>query len=158
MTVCVAAICEGGQIIGASDRMLTADDIEFEPPQAKILWLTTAIAVLNAGEAFFYAEIIQKIQKIVGVRVSAEPTNWWSVREVVELYRRSYREASLLRAEDSILGPLGLDRFSFIAQQANMHESVVNQLTYAMQSFYPSRDRGYFHRSRSRPSPSFRLR
>ena len=40
VTVCVAAICEGNSyLIGASDRMLTTSDIEFEPQQSKIVFL-----------------------------------------------------------------------------------------------------------------------
>lgn len=56
MTVCVAAISQsstgtGLMITGASDRMLTAGDIEFEPEQSKIQPLTNSIALMLAGDS-----------------------------------------------------------------------------------------------------------
>lgn len=45
MTVCIAAIYqEGGLpgILGASDRMITVGDVEFEPPQPKVLPLVSS--------------------------------------------------------------------------------------------------------------------
>src|SRR5207249_5007921 len=40
VTVCIAALCQwenNQMIVGASDRMITAGDIEFQPPQQKVL-------------------------------------------------------------------------------------------------------------------------
>lgn len=58
MTVCIAVICrwqyapddDGWAIITASDRMLTAGDIEFEPYQTKFGQITPRVGALIAGE------------------------------------------------------------------------------------------------------------
>jgi xanthine dehydrogenase iron-sulfur cluster and FAD-binding subunit A len=53
VTVCIAVLCEGPGhplIVGASDRMLTSDLIEFEPRLSKIHQLTTNIVALIAGD------------------------------------------------------------------------------------------------------------
>jgi hypothetical protein len=43
MTVCIAARSNGPLLL-ASDRMLTAGDIQFEPPVRKLHMLTSSIA------------------------------------------------------------------------------------------------------------------
>jgi len=53
MTVCIAAVCEGNILIGASDRMLTSGDIQFQPPTTKIYTFTTSINVMTSGDAGF---------------------------------------------------------------------------------------------------------
>ena len=74
VTVCIATI-NNGIIIGASDRMITAGDIEFEPPVAKILTLTTAIAVLTAGDQSIQMQVFQKAYKTIAEKIAPEPLN-----------------------------------------------------------------------------------
>jgi hypothetical protein len=86
MTVCVAAICKSlvsdlPTILGASDRMLTAGDIQFEPQQSKIVALTTSIAIMIAGDSAMQAEVMQNVNADVYRRIEAEPKNWWNVRD-----------------------------------------------------------------------------
>src|SRR5260221_2478193 len=62
MTVCVAAIGNNGQsVFGASDQMITAGDIQFEPAQQKIWKLSPHIALMVAGDvglhSMFYADL-----------------------------------------------------------------------------------------------------
>lgn len=69
MTVCVAALCDDSStIIGASDRMLTSGtgDIEFEPPQTKIVNLTSSIAIMIAGDAILQTEIMLNVSDSIG--------------------------------------------------------------------------------------------
>jgi hypothetical protein len=128
VTVCIAAMCEHNRIIGVSDRMITSDDIEFEPPQSKMWRLTPSIFVLTAGDTTLHAEILNDVEIDVVQRVVAEPANWWRVRDVAELYRGWYEEISLRRAESVILKPLGLDVESFKAEQSEMDPSLVARI------------------------------
>ena len=61
MTVCIAAICRTSEnqyiIIGASDRKVTAGDIQFEPPIQKIYHFSSHIIALTAGDALAQKEV-----------------------------------------------------------------------------------------------------
>ena len=92
VTVCVTAMCNGNTIIGASDRMLTAGDIQFEPQQTKIFPLTTSIAVMLAGDSSMQAEVLQCVQSDVNKRIDSEPQKWWNVSDIAELYSQHYNK------------------------------------------------------------------
>ncbi len=128
VTVCVAAICEGHGVIGASDRMLTAGDVQFEPQQPKIIFLSNSITAMVAGDSSMQAEIIQKVRADIHKRIDADPSVWWNILDVAELYRVYYNEARLKRAEQSILAPFGLDSNSFISRQKEMDAGFVRQI------------------------------
>lgn len=128
MTVCVAAICDGNTIIGASDRMLTAGNIQFEPFQAKTSKLTNSIVLLFAGESALQMEIMLDVQTIVNARVQKHPTTWIRVRDVAELYRKYYNKARNRRTETAILTPLGLDHRTFISKQSQLDPAFVKQI------------------------------
>lgn len=128
MTVCVAAMFSGNSIMGASDRMLTAGDIQFEPQQPKIIKLTTSIFIMVAGDSSMQAEIIQNVRNDVQDRINKEPENWWRVQDVANLYSKYYNKSRFERAEKNILSPLGLDNNAFIERQKEMDSSLVRQL------------------------------
>ena len=128
MTVCVAAICGPGTVFGASDRMLTAGDVQFEPTQPKIWQLTTSIAVMVAGDSSLQVEILQAVGKDVKTRIEAEPTNWWMVKDAAELYSQHYCEIRCKRSQRTILSRFGLDHGTFISRQQQMSEVLVRQL------------------------------
>lgn len=108
MTVCIAAISQGA-IIGVSDRMLTSGDIQFEPTATpKALSVSNSIALMQAGDAAFNAEIIQVVSRIVVDRINKNPKKWIRVSEVSDLYIKCRGEAKRNRAEASLLNPLGL--------------------------------------------------
>ena len=135
VTVCIAAICEGNTVFGASDRMLTSGDIEFEPLQEKIYQMTTSIAIMLAGDSALQSEILQKVRLDVYERIQHDPQNWWAVEDVAALYSRFYSEAKLKRSEAAILNPLGLNRGTFIERQQQMAASLVSQLAQQMINF-----------------------
>ena len=118
----------GNAIIGASDRMLTSGDIQFEPQQPKIIQLTTSIFIMVAGDSSMQAEIIQNVRFEVNKRIATEPDNWWDVRDVANLYSHYYNDARFKRAEKNILSLLGLDNNTFIAKQKEMDSGLVRQL------------------------------
>jgi hypothetical protein len=125
----------GTVLIGASDRMLTAEDVQFEPPQTKIFELTRSIAVLAAGDSAIHTEIWQRVAADVNKRIQLEPDNWWKVLDVAGLYTRYYNEARLRRAEVAILAPLGLSRDTFIKRQGEMANRLVMRLASELINF-----------------------
>src|SRR6266853_1595139 len=86
VTVCIAAICENGKLIGASDRMLTAGDIQFEPQQSKLVQLTSSMVAMIAGDSALQAEILYGVREEVARKIDADPTRWLRVSDVAEMY------------------------------------------------------------------------
>jgi hypothetical protein len=136
VTVCITAICLDSMIVCASDRMLTADDVEFEPQKSKIIPLSNSIVAMIAGESALQDEIIQKIYLDIGNRIKSDPQNWWKVSDVADLYFRYYNEKKRKIAESRFLAPLGLDSDSFISRQQQMNNQVATQLTNEIISFH----------------------
>jgi len=135
VTVCIAAICEGNMIFGASDRMLTSGDIEFEPMQQKIYQMTTSMAIMAAGDASLQTEILAKVGSDVSQRIESDPGKWWLIQDVADLYSRYHTEVRLKRSEAAILAPLGLNRSTFIEKQQQMAPSLVSQIAQQMINF-----------------------
>ena len=135
MTVCIAAIYDNSSVVGASDRMLTAGDIQFQPYQSKIWALTTSVVAMVAGDIAVQAEVFQYVSGVVTERVKTEPENWWKVSDVAELYSRAYVDLRLKRAERASLAPLGLDRNSFIQRQKELTPEVAQRLLRELTSF-----------------------
>jgi hypothetical protein len=124
LTVCIA-IRSQAAIFLVSDRMITSGDIQFEPPSEKIIFLTSCIAVMAAGDSAFHHEVMKDVTKTVVDRVSKEPDNWWLVKDVVDLYVNARNNAKLKRAEAALLAPLGLNRDTFLEKQKTMDSDLV---------------------------------
>jgi len=135
VTVCVAAICDNSSIVGASDRMITAGDVEFEPPQTKLWALSSSIALMIAGDASLQMEIFYSLRDQVNLTIQANPQVWLNVRDVADWYYQHYQTARNLRAERAILAPLGLDSQSFISKQQQMQSSLVTRLAGELLNF-----------------------
>jgi len=135
MTVCIAARATNA-IVGASDRMLTSADVQFEPSAGtKIVLLTSSMFVMTSGDAALQAEICSHVLSEITDRINREPSNWWRVKEAADLYIKYFNEVKNKRAEDAILAPLHLDRHSFIANQQMMAPSLVTDLTKELLNF-----------------------
>jgi hypothetical protein len=128
VTVCVATMCDKWTIMGASDRMLTAGDVEFEPQQTKVYTITSSIAIMWAGDSSLQAEITQKLQSVVSERIEAEPENWWKVEDIANLFCDQYNRIRLRKAEAAILAPLGLNNDQFFEKQQHMAPQLVAKL------------------------------
>jgi hypothetical protein len=129
VTVCIAAR-SGPNLVGASDRMLTSGDIQFEPPLlSKLTQLTSSIGILQAGDAAFHSEIMWGVVADVAARIQAQPMNWWLVSDVADLYVKYRNEAKRKRAEAVILAPLGHTIESFIRDQHLFKDGVADQIT-----------------------------
>jgi hypothetical protein len=135
VTVCVAAIFENGGIVGASDRMLTAGDIQFEPSVPKIRFFTNSIGGLVAGDANLQAEIVQEVLIKVGMRIDAAPTEWVLVKEIATFYKVECDKAIGRLAERRILGPFGLTREDFLARQSEFSTDFVKDIAQELLSF-----------------------
>jgi len=63
MTVCIAAVCnfipdQLPVVICASDRMITIDDLEYEPEQTKIIYMASQTVGLFAGDMQLHAAVV----------------------------------------------------------------------------------------------------
>jgi hypothetical protein len=77
MTVCIAAVCDGGKkIVVAADRMFTAGapiNLEFETSEKKIETLSPSCAALFAGNSAFATEILHgALGTLAGVPLAQE--------------------------------------------------------------------------------------
>ncbi len=128
VTVCAAAIA-GNMVIGISDRMLTAGDIQFEPKVMKVWYLTSSIQVMTAGDSALHAELFKQVAIKVGERLQDRPDEWVPVREVARWYAEEYARTRARRAELVVLYPLGLNLTTFLQEQRKMAPELVTQLT-----------------------------
>lgn len=135
MTVCVAAICESGTILTASDRMITSQDVQFEPEYQKWVGLTNSIVAMVAGDSILQTEIIRLLLPEIGRRITANPAEWLNVRDAAILYTNYYNEIRQRRVETNILAPLFLDRQIFISRQQEMLPEFVREIGATLLSF-----------------------
>jgi hypothetical protein len=135
MTVCVAAMCNTNVLIGASDRMLTAGDVEFEPETPKIYSVTNSSVVMIAGEASVQSEILQRLYVTIANRIAENNQEWIPIVDFASEYQNIYQKIKSSRAEARILRPLGLTLDTFIAKQKEMSSSIVADLTKEMVNF-----------------------
>jgi hypothetical protein len=130
MTVCVATISYG-TVFGASDRMITSGDIEFEPGRMrKAFWFTKSIVAMWAGEAAYQAEVLEAVHRRVAAR--STEANDWSVREVADLYVEEWLAAKRRRAEQQILAPVGLTADGLLSGKHGLRDTVVTRLIESM--------------------------
>ena len=135
MTVCIAAHSEDGMIWCAADRMVTGQDVEFEPQMPKINPITNSIIIMTAGDSSLHSEIYQGVFGIVTNRIEKEPDNWWKVKDVVDLYVNYYNYIKLSRAEATILAPLGLNNDTFITRQQQMNDVFITNISKELLNF-----------------------
>jgi hypothetical protein len=127
VTVCIAAIYENSGIIGASDRMLTAGDVQFEPSVPKIRFWTNSIGSLIAGDANLQAEIAAGVRTGVSDLI-AQSTTWVKVKDVASLYKRECDNALRGLAERRILTPYGLTLSEFMGRQNEFSADFVRDI------------------------------
>src|SRR6185295_3529098 len=150
MTVCVAAIAGGGTCVyGASDRMITSYDIEFEPQLElsgvekgtsdegrKIVPLTSSIVVMIAGnDIATLTQLIYELRDRVLKRVKDEPGNWWKVADVAYLYQNIWREYRHQAIERKVLSPLGLTFETLTSRQQELSNQVINEIVSRIDGF-----------------------
>jgi 20S proteasome alpha/beta subunit len=135
MTVCVAAICNNTTVVGAADRLLTAGDVEFEPPLTKIMPVTNSVAVMIAGDASLQTQIMYALKDKIDRELLLPSTEWLKVRKIADWYYQAFQTARNSKAENAILNPLGLDSETFIGKQNQMDSVLVNKLASELVNF-----------------------
>lgn len=142
MTVCVATLFRWNyaptgdpvpqfKIAGllATDRMITAGDVKYEPQQQKIAQITPRVLVAVAGDLSIHSQAILDTRKTIEGSPDQSPGN------VAKVYGRSIQHIKQSRAEDLYLSPLGMNSDTFIAQQKDMSDSFVDRITSQLQSY-----------------------
>jgi hypothetical protein len=122
-------------VIGASDRLVTAGDVQFEPNRPKIRVLTNSVVVMTAGDAWLQSEVLDGVTADVQAIVHADPHEWLTVRKVADLYCDRWAEIKRRRAEHVILKPLGLTTKQFLEEQGSMDENIAKSLTNGLLEF-----------------------
>jgi len=129
MTVCVAAICAPAAVIGMSDRMLTAGDVQFTPQRSKIVAVTTSIVAMISGDIALAHELLVEVTATVNARIQTEPQNWWKVKDVAELWKAAYLERLKRESESKWMAPLGLTLDTFISRNRELNSGLAGRLT-----------------------------
>ncbi len=121
MTVCIATYCLGPtnpMIVGACDRMLTGDYVEFEPRFSKIHNLAPNIVALIAGDVDSQSSICVEV-------FDAKPQ---TVRDAAEIYSAELSKHNRKQAERKILAPLGFTMRSFFDKQTHLTPEFVGEI------------------------------
>jgi 20S proteasome alpha/beta subunit len=140
MTVCIAAIFSwnystlsspepGPAAMIFSDRMITAGDVQYEPQQTKVAYITPKVLLVIAGDYSLHSQAIKKTAEHFRNDANASPES------AAVFYGRAVQALKLKEAEDLYLAPLGLNSDSFLAQQKDMAPHFVSLLTDQMQSY-----------------------
>ena len=109
-------------VVAASDRMLTAGDIEFEPPQTKAYRVGENAIILVAGDMATQVRVCNDTY----ASVLEHPTT--SIADIADRYADSFALLRQERAERTLLTPLGLNLGSF-AKKSTISPELVNRLT-----------------------------
>jgi len=131
MTICIAALCtDAGQpmIVGAADQMVSAGDIEFEPPQPKIWGLSDHSVAMLSGSSTDQFAILRRAQGIVAERKLTK------VGEIAAVYAQEFADYRREAAAAAVLSPLGLDTQSFLDRQNSLDQQLVRTLSSQLQN------------------------
>ena len=110
MTICIAASCnDGGTIVVASDRMLTAPflTVEFDHQDAKIDQIGENCVALSSGDALCVQDILMG-----GIGAARQLQNP-STQTLAEHIKHQYCKIRKMRINDLVLQPRGIDFESF---------------------------------------------
>lgn len=142
VTVCVAALFSWNYAlpgdppqfkwaaITASDQMITAGDIQYEPRQQKVAMFTQRALLLVAGDFATHSEAIDITSKQIKGRAEETPFN------IALIYGQAIQRIKRRNAEDRILAPLGLNTDTFLSQQKEMSDYFANDLKDQLQRFH----------------------
>ena len=141
VTVCIAALFRwnyakpgepvdhGIAAITASDRMITAADVQYEPQQQKIAFFGKTL-ILVAGDVGIHSQAIRETDKEIRGRQL-------SPHDIALIYGRAIQSVNRRHAENELLAPLGLNTDTFLAQQKDLSEGFVNMIASQLQNRRP---------------------
>jgi hypothetical protein len=143
VTVGIAAACiaetpsgEFPCVICASDRMITAGDVQFQPDQAKTYPLTRSIIMLISGDGASQMEALPLIKSAVTKRLEHDDT-WIGIREMAVMASGEIVGMFKERVDRTVLAPHGLTRAQFLTSQAQMRPEFYRGLIEQMNGCYP---------------------
>lgn len=119
----------GQAILTASDRMLTAGDLQYEPRQQKISRLTPSTLLMVAGDMTVHTEAITYALDEINLITAPK------IAEVVDIYAKHIKNIRRRRAETLYLEPLGLDIKSFNDNQKNMLPQIAVEITNEVRTY-----------------------
>jgi hypothetical protein len=124
-------------IYAASDRMLSTDEIAYEPESSKIWVITTAITALWSGDAALQAEVLGLVRRDVQALLSDEesPPDWFNVSAIVDLYVAHWTAVKRKRAALSFLAPLGLALEAFVGGNHGLPTGAAENLASALVNY-----------------------
>jgi hypothetical protein len=115
--------------IAISDRKITTLDVEYEPSYLKLGFITPRALVLVAGDFAFQSEAVRATIKQIGGKIDTSPQN------IALVYAQALQAIKRRHAEDLYLAPLGLNTDTFLAQQRDLSDGFVEEITYQLQNF-----------------------
>lgn len=126
LTVCVAALCSWSpgnlMLVGVSDKMLTASDLEFEPQQSKIYVFDKDMVALLSGDMTDQISICNATaSRFAGTRPA-------SVKDLANTYAEEFATYRSMIAEAKYLRPLGLTTDKFINDNKKLRQSLASDL------------------------------
>jgi hypothetical protein len=141
MTVCIAVLYafvktddensppEHRGVITASDKMISAGDIKYEPPLAKLGFLGGNTIVMVSGDISAHSEAI------ISTRNAIKERQLDSVSAIAHAYADELRKITNRHAAQMHLAPLGLDHETFLSRQESISPYFVAELTSKLQEF-----------------------
>jgi 20S proteasome alpha/beta subunit len=136
VTVCVAALFNflyqdgvGKVAVVMSDRKITTGDVEYEPNQQKIAYITNRAIITIAGDYSIHSEALRLTTEQLKDRPEAVP------QAIASIYGQAIQAVKRKQAEDIYLSPLGLNIDTFLAQQSEYSNSFTEKLTQQLQNF-----------------------
>lgn len=118
-------------IVGASDRMISAPDIKFEPDQMKIYRFNEGVIALVAGDPYLQIAMCNDAAKAIDLKKSKGHVI--DVETIALLYGEAFTKHRRMRAENRYLKPVGLDAQEFLARHQEWDGNFVAQTTSNMQ-------------------------
>jgi hypothetical protein len=136
VTVCVACLCNwtyapndfGRAAVTASDREITAGDVEYEPPQFKVSFQGKRAIILIAGDYPTHSAALQQTQRTIARASEEDPAT------VAEIYASSLRSLKFKHACDIYLSPLGL-KSDIFTSKSDIPNDLLVSLANQVQSY-----------------------
>jgi 20S proteasome alpha/beta subunit len=140
VTVCIAALFNWNYgtrenpdwqraAIVASDRMITAGDIEYEPQQLKLAFITPRTVIMIAGDYSIHSQAMKDTNRELQGHQNQSPQN------IALIYGRAIQAIKRQQAEDLYLAPLGMNTDTFLGQQKDLSESFVHRIADQLQNY-----------------------
>jgi hypothetical protein len=109
--------------------MITAGDVEYEPNQLKVAYISKNAIIVIAGQYPMHSQALKELVKRADIKAETPPET------IANLYGKAIQKIRMRLAEDAILAPFGMNTDTFIAQQRDMSAGFVERITTQIQEF-----------------------